>query len=269
VILSLDSLSVYKDINIASAKPTIEERDGIIHFGIDKVYPNEKFDVVEFIQEYNKSSIYAKKHNKNLIIVGGTGFYLKAMIDGISYIPQISKEVFVWVDDKLNNLSQSYQFLYDIDPLYMQNIASTDRYRIEKALTIYKQTNTIPSKYFKQNPPKPLIKGIQIYEIVWCVEDLRKRIKKRTKQMLQNGLIDEVIFLEKQYSREPAPMNSIGISETLDYLDGKLSKNELEDKIIINTARLAKRQRTFNKSQFSKVVQKDLKGFYDYWNLDK
>lgn len=82
IILSLDSLSVYKEINIASAKPTKVERGDIVHFGIDVLYPNEKFDVIKFFEEYKKAKEYAIKYNKNLIIVGGTGFYLKALIEG-------------------------------------------------------------------------------------------------------------------------------------------------------------------------------------------
>ena len=73
-----------KEIDIVSAKPQKEERGNIVHFGIDEVYPNEEFDVVKFIELYNKTKEYASNHNNNLIIVGGTGFYLKALIDGLS-----------------------------------------------------------------------------------------------------------------------------------------------------------------------------------------
>ncbi len=258
VILSLDSLSVYKEIDIASAKPTIEERDGIKHFGIDEVYPNEHFDVIEFIALYKKAKQYAIKNEKNLIIVGGTGFYLKALIDGISSIPDISVQTKQWVESQLKDLQKAYDFISNIDKEYMKNIASTDKYRIEKALLIYKQSSQTPSVYFKLNPPKPVIDDIDIYEIEWLVEDLRKRIAQRTKIMLNDGVIDEVIYLEKKYTRKHSCMNTIGICETLEYLDGKISKKELEEKITTNTARLAKRQRTFNKGQFRNIIKGDL-----------
>lgn len=258
IILSLDSLSVYKDINIASAKPTLKERDGVVHFGIDEVYPSEHFDVMEFIVLYNKAKDYATKYDKNLIIVGGTGFYLKAMIDGISIVPKISKETSAWVKSQLQDLQKAYKYIKSIDEEYMQNIKQNDKYRIEKALSIYKQTGQIPSEYFNQNQPKPIIKDITIYEIDWAIEDLRKRILQRTKNMINDGLIDEVIYLEKKYTRSPACMSSIGILETLEYIDGKISKIELEEKITTNTARLAKRQRTFNKGQFQNIIKKNL-----------
>ena len=243
IILSLDSLCVYKDIEIASAKPTLEERGDIVHFGIDEVYPNEEFDVIKFIELYKKSKDYALKNDKNLIIVGGTGFYLKALIDGLSQ----------GIDSKIKldiSSTEAYDLLYEIDKDYMRKIEKNDRYRIEKAYAIYKQTGLIPSEYFEKNQKNPIAKDLKIFEILWDKEELKNRISKRTKIMVNSGLIDEVIFLEKKYTRAPNCMASIGIIETLEYLDGKLTKQQLEEKISLNTVKLAKRQNTFNKGQF-------------------
>ncbi|MGD9553113.1 MAG: tRNA (adenosine(37)-N6)-dimethylallyltransferase MiaA [Arcobacteraceae bacterium] len=251
IILSLDSLSVYKEIDIASAKPTKEERGEIVHFGIDEVYPNETFDVLEFIECYNKAKTYALENEKNLIIVGGTGFYLKTLIEGISLGITTHEPLDISVVD-------AYERLYALDETYMQKIERNDKYRIEKAYNIYKQTGLSPSEYFLKYPKKPFVEDLPIFEITWDVEALRKRIVLRTQQMIQQGLIDEVIYLEKKYSRLPNCMSSIGIIETLDYLDGKLSKTQLEERIATNTAQLAKRQRTFNKSQFGNKQVKNI-----------
>ena len=244
MILSLDSLCVYKEIDIVSAKPTKGERGNIVHFGIDEVYPNEEFDVVKFIELYNKAKEYASNHDNNLIIVGGTGFYLKALIDGLS------KGIDLKIKLDISPL-EAYDFLYSLDKEYMQKIEKNDRYRIEKAYAIYKQSGLIPSEFFEKNPKTPFAKDLKIFEILWDKEELRKRIALRTNQMVKSGLIDEIIYLEKKYTRAPNCMSSIGIIETLEYLDGKLSKQELEDKISLNTSKLAKRQNTFNKSQFT------------------
>lgn len=243
IILSLDSLSVYKEIDIASAKPTKEERGDIIHFGIDEVYPNENFDVTQFFKCYKKAKDFAKNNDKNLIIVGGTGFYLKALIEGLS----TGIEQDIKLDIPIN---EAYELLYSLDKEYMENIAQNDKYRIEKAYSIYKQSNMSPSEYFEKNPKRPLAKDLKIFEIIWEREELRKRISLRTSLMMKEGIIDEVIYLEKNYRRAPNCMASIGIVETLDFLDGKLTKKELEEKISLNTAKLAKRQNTFNKGQF-------------------
>ena len=243
IILSLDSLCVYKEIDIVSAKPTLEERGEILHFGIDEVYPNVEFDVVCFMELYKKAKEYALKNDKNLIIVGGTGFYLKALIDGLS----LGIETKIKLDI---SVSEAYDLLYSLDEMYMKKIEKNDKYRVEKAYAIYKQTGLTPTLYFEKNPKIPLAKDLKIFEILWEKEELKKRVATRTNTMIKSGLIDEIIYLERKYTRAPNCMSSIGIVETFEYLDGKLSKEELEEKISQNTMKLAKRQNTFNKGQF-------------------
>ena len=247
IILSLDSLCVYKEIDIASAKPTKIEIGDIVHFGIDEVFPNEKFDVIEFLNLYKNAKEYAEKNMKNLIIVGGTGFYLKALVDGISDGLKENTNL----DMSLND---AYNLLYSLDKDYMQKIEPNDKYRVEKAYSIYKQSGLTPSQYFLKNPKIALSPNLQIFEILWEKDELINRISLRTKQMIKSGLIDETIYLEKKYTRAPNCMSSIGIVETLEYLDGKIDKKSLEDKIIQNTLKLAKRQNTFNKGQFTNRV---------------
>jgi len=255
-ILSLDSLSIYKEIDIVSAKPSTAEQDGIQHFGISTIYPDEDFDVTTFIKLYNE--VYSKclKDCKNLVIVGGTGFYLKMLIEGVSELPKISEKSKKETREYLLDLPKAYKLLQSLDPKYMSNIKSNDAYRIEKALNIYFESKMIPSEYFSNNPPIPTIKSpLPIYQIEWDRDILRKRIAERSKMMIEDGLIDEICMLEQKYTRKPNCMKAIGIKETLAYLDGIYSKDEMIDKITTNTARLAKRQKTFNNSQFDNVVK--------------
>jgi tRNA dimethylallyltransferase len=250
-ILSLDSLALFKEIDIASAKPTLTERDNIKHYGIDELFANETFDVTTFIKLYQKAKKESIKENKNLIIVGGTSFYLNSLIKGLSNLPSISKASKNKSNNLLINIKSAHGFLNNLDPKYMSNIKASDTYRIEKMLNLYFETNLTPTAYFNANPPKATISNeLPIYEIEVDRELLRERIKKRTGQMLKAGLIDEVFYLEKTYTRKPNCMSSIGIKEVLSYLDGHYSKREMAERIIIHTAQLAKRQRTFNKSQF-------------------
>lgn len=259
-ILSLDSLALYKDIDIVSAKPTPKERAGVKHFGIDLIYPDEEFNVVTFIELYNEVYKECIKDGKNLIIVGGTSFYLKMLIDGISKLPTISQQSKEKSIEYLQDTQKAYKFISDIDKSYMKNIDSKDRYRIEKALNIYFETGLTPSEYFRKNPPKPtIIQPLPIYQIVWDREILRKRISLRTQMMYSDGLIDEICYLEKRYTRKPNSMKSIGIKETLAYLDGIYDKKMLIEKITTNTARLAKRQTTYNNSQFKNVTKGNVK----------
>ena len=251
VILSVDSLAVYREIDIASAKPSKQELATIKHFGIDELNPDEKFSVIEFLEHFKKAKNYAKEQNKGLIIVGGTSFYLKVLSQGISNLPKIEPTLKLEVQEIMANLEEAYKFLKSIDSEYAKKIKSGDRYRIEKALEIYKATNMPPSQYFRENPPKPIVPNLPIYEIAINRDILRERIDLRTSKMLEMGLIDEVAYLEHKYTREPQSMGAIGIKEVLDFFDGVYSKKELKAKIATNTARLAKRQVTFNKSQLS------------------
>ena len=253
---SLDSLSIFKEIDIVSAKPTLDERAGITHFGMDYLYPNEPFDVTTFIKLYHEVYETCQKEEKNLVIVGGTSFYLKMLIEGISELPSVTDKTKEKTQSYLSDLPKSYAWLYDLDPEYMKKIEANDPYRIEKACHIYLQTGLIPTEYFRQYPPKPTVtEPLPIYQIDIDRAKLRERIALRTDLMLKDGLIDEICMLEKKYTRAPNCMKSIGIKETLAYLDGVYDKKMLAQKITTNTARLAKRQTTFNNSQFEDVIK--------------
>ena len=262
VILSIDSLSIYSKINIASAKPSPDELQLVRHFGIDVLEPNQTASVFTFIEEYTQASIYAQQHHKNLIIVGGSSFYLKSMIDGLSSIPVITQsvreETAVWLED----LEKAYRFLNDIDPSTMSAIMKSDRYRIEKMLHLYLQTKVPPSKWFEMNPPTSVITQCPILNIDIERGYLRERIALRTQKMIVDGLIDEVAECEQLYGRTPNSMKAIGMIETLDYLDGKCTKEELAQLISTHTAQLAKRQQTFNSHQFTLSAHKSIQELY-------
>lgn len=257
-ILSLDSLSIYKEIDIASAKPSLSERQGVRHFGIDVLFPDEHFDVTMFFDLYKEAKEISLREGKHLIIVGGTGFYLKAMMEGLSSKPEISLHVKEQIENQLLDLEASYALIKEHDSAYSHKIASSDRYRIEKWLEIFLTTHEIPSTYLVHAKQEPIIKAIDLFEIETSKESLAPKIALRTEMMIKAGLIDEIFGLEKRYSRAPQCMKAIGIKEVLDYFDGKFKIPGLEERITFNTLHLAKRQRTFNASQFSPHIKGDV-----------
>jgi len=248
IILSIDSLSIYKEIDIASAKPNKDELNQVIHFGINEIKVDQYFSVEIFQSIYKKSIDYAKLHDKNLIIVGGSGFYLKSLLTGLSNIPKFSHDTIEKTKNILNNSDNGYSYLLDIDNDL--KIAKNDKYRIEKNLLIYFETQKKPSQYLKENPPTPIIDKLDIFNLTQSKEILNQRIVKRTSKMFDIGLIDEIAMLEYKYKRFPNAMQAIGIKEILAYFDGKIDKEQTKEQIIIHTQQLAKRQRTFNSSQF-------------------
>ena len=255
VILSLDSLCLYKEIDIASAKPNKDELELVSHFGVDLVMPDMDFCVGDFIDEYKKAKLYAQQNNSMLIITGGSGFYLKSMLSGLS--PKIEPLKIKISDDEIWDLA------VEIDKEFCAKFSKNDKFRLHKWYQIYTQTNEIPTQWLRLNTGEPMIKNLTIYELVWDKFELIERIKTRTKNMLEDGLIDEARYLFGRYDSALKPLNSIGLKEAKDYLDGKINLNELNDLITIHTTQLAKRQRTFNKSFNSiKIDAKNL-------NLDK
>ena len=262
-ILSIDSLSIYKEIDIVSAKPSREELEEVEHFGIDEIYPNEHFSVEIFIKLYEEVMQRCKKEGKNLIIVGGTSFYLKSLLDGLSPLPAITPLTQERVQQQLSNLPAAYALLQDKDSGYMQKIAPNDRYRIEKALLIYEAIGLTPTEWFNTHPPKPVIEKLPIFNIDVERSVLRERIEKRTQKMYDMGLIDEVCYLEQKYTRAPNAMGAIGIVEVLAYLDGEITKEKMLELISTHTTQLAKRQQTFNRTQFDDITSAPLERLED------
>jgi len=257
-ILSIDSLSIYKEIDIIAAKPSKKELDTVKHFGIDILAPNDYFSVDIFIKIYQEALALSLQEKKNLIIVGGTSFYLKSLMQGLSELPPITPQITSDVAELLLDLPQAHELLAKEDPQTMASITPNDRYRIEKMLLIYMGSQMAPSKWFALHPPKPIIHELPIYNIEVARDILRERITKRTQKMLALGAIDEVCQLERKYSRTPNAMGSIGIVEILEYLDGKVSFDAMAQNITTHTAQLAKRQQTFNRTQFSSLTSAPL-----------
>lgn len=250
LILSIDSLSIYQEIDIASAKPSKTELGLVEHFGIDRLRPDENASVITFIDEYRRLREKALAEEKNIIIVGGSSFYLKSMIDGLSKIPDYSPDTLHQAKNMLFDLERCHAILHTVDPFTMAKIAPSDAYRIEKMLLIYLESGMAPSEWFKANPPAPIITECPVFNLQVDRDVLRERITLRTEKMVRSGLINEVAELERMYGRTPNSMKAIGIIETLEYLDGKLTKPELIEHIATHTAQLAKRQQTFNAHQF-------------------
>lgn len=248
VILSLDSLCIYREIDIASAKPTSEELNLAPHFGVNLIYPDEHFDVGIFFGIYEQAREFAAAENRPLFITGGSGFYLKALLSGLS--PKF---------EPVQNLPQNaliYELALKFDPEFAAKFSQNDSYRLQKWFEIYSfltknEISIPPSRYLRENTRPPIISNLAVFEIQWEREALRERIKIRTAQMLDGGLIDEAKILFDKYPQQPKPLKSIGLKECGEFLRGEISRDELSELISTHTAQLAKRQRTFNRSQFA------------------
>ncbi len=265
-IFSLDSLCVYQSIDIASAKPSKNELQAIKHYGIDVLTPEQSCHVGIFINTLKQALDECMKQNiHSMLLVGGSSFYLKSIIDGVSAPPPpLTHQQKQKLQHILSDLLNAYNLLCKIDYDYAQKIKKNDYYRLQKAFEIYLSTSLTPTAYFKQHPRiSPIKENITLFELYIDAQILQHNIITRTSSMIQNGLIEEAKELIKNYNRHIQPFKSIGLKETLMHLDNHISKQELENQIIIHTRQFAKRQRTFNKTQFNNIQRLSYNSLYN------
>ena len=254
VILSLDSLCIYRQIDIASAKPSEEQLREIRHFGVNLIYPNEYFSVGEFIKEYAAARAFAELSGAPLIITGGSGFYLKAMLSGLApKVPDFKSEI---------SNDEIYTLALRIDPEFAAKLSAADSFRLKKWLSIYKFCGEAPSKFLRENTAPPVISDIKIFEIEAPKQWLAGRIEVRTKAMFERGLLEEAEFLFARYGSECRALGCIGLKECGQLLRGQISRAQCEQLVSLHTVQLAKRQRTFNRSQFADKISAPLESLY-------
>ena len=247
-IISADSMQIYKDMNIGSAKPTEEEMQGIKHYLIDNVSPEKRYSVAEYKQEAKKAIKEIIEKGKMPIIVGGTGLYINSLIYEIEYNDiEIDEEYRRKLEKRADEegLKKLYEEACIIDPDAMKIISSNDRKRIIRVLEIYKQTGKTKTQIEIESRQKEIEFNYIVFAIDMEREILYDRINRRVDIMLKNGLIEEVQNLIKKYKNYPTAMQGLGYKETKMYLEGKINKEELAEIIKRETRRYAKRQLTW------------------------
>ena len=248
-IISADSMQVYKYMDIGSAKIRPEEMQGIKHYLIDELEPDEEFHVVRFQQMAKKAmkEIYAK--GKIPIVVGGTGFYIQALLYDIDFMESnensaYRKELEQLVAEK--GADYIHDMLREVDPVSAETIHANNVKRVIRALEFYQQTGEKISEHNEQERAKESPYDFCYFVLNDDRERLYERINLRIDQMLEEGLVEEVAFLkDKGYTRDMVSMQGLGYKEILDYLNGECT---LEDAIYIlkrDTRHFAKRQLTW------------------------
>ena len=250
-IVSCDSMQIYKDMTIGTAKPTDEELKEAKHYLVDFVMPNERYSVAEYKKDAEYTIEQIIKSGKKPIIVGGTGLYLNSLVYGIDY-PNIETDLNYRqeLEDRVNKegLENLYKEANKIDSKAMEKISSNDKKRILRILEIYHSTGKTKTQLeedSRKNGPKY---DYKIFVLNMDREKLYDRINKRVDIMIEDGLIDEVKQLLKKYREFPTAMQGLGYKEVVEYLENKLTKVEMIEKIKQETRRYAKRQITWFKS---------------------
>ncbi len=249
-IISSDSMQIYKDMNIGTAKPTLEEMQGIKHYLIDFIRPDQRYSVADFKHDAEIAIEKIIEDKKIPIIVGGTGLYVDSLIYGIEYqdikIDEKYRKELEEIAEK-EGLQKLYNEAIKIDEKAMEKISPNDKKRIMRILEIYKATGKTKTEQEIESRKKELKYDFKVFAINMDRNILYDRINKRVDKMIENGLIEEVKSLLNKYKKFPTAMQGLGYKEVVEYLQGHITKEELIEKIKMESRRYAKRQITWFK----------------------
>ena len=248
-IISADSMQVYKHMDIGSAKITPEETQGVDHALIDVYEPDEEFHVVQFQHDAKAAMERMWEQNKLPLVVGGTGFYIQALLYDIDFTTEDADSA---LREKYERLAreQGVEALHDmlraVDPQSAKDIHANNVKRVIRALEFYEKTGTPISAHNAMEREKRSPYGFAYFVLTDKREKLYERIDARVDAMMEQGLLDEVKALKKKgYSRNMVSMQGLGYKELLAYLDGECSLEEAVYIIKRDTRHFAKRQLTW------------------------
>lgn len=250
-IISADSMQVYRNMDIGTAKVPIDIRKNIPHHLIDIVDPWESYSLGMYVKDAQNIISKIVNNDKLLLVVGGTGLYIKGLTHGVFDGPEADwtfRNKFISIAKK-NGSEYLHNLLKKIDPDSADKLHPKDHKRIIRALEVYEKTgmpiSALQKDYLKQKPDFTY----SIFVINRSKEDLHRRIDSRTEKMFKYGLIDEVKALqENQNGFSKQAQQALGYKETLRYLNNEINLQDTKDLIKQNTKKFVKRQTTWFRS---------------------
>ncbi len=252
-LINADSLCIYRDMDIGTAKPTREERSRVPHHLIDIRSPDEEFTAGDFVREVNRAIDSIYQRGKKALIVGGTGFYLKALRFGLwdapPADPTLRKEL------EALPLTELHRELAEKDPASAHRIGPSDLYRLVRAVEIVRLSGKTPTELQAQAPTEPS-PHFPLWVIDRSPDELDARILLRSEALLRAGLLEETRSLSERFPGA-RPLKSVGYAECVLHLSGKVPEGRtiapgisgLRDEITLATRQLARRQRKWFRNQ--------------------
>jgi len=252
-IISADSMQIYRYMDIGTANPTEEERQGIPHYMIDIVDPDEEYNVAMYQKDANTCIRHAANRSRLPILTGGSGLYVNSIIYPMNFTDAVEDPDYrCFLKNILKNRGSIYlhNMLRDIDPDTAAKLHPNDTRRVIRALEVYHLTGKTMTEY-QQNyrdmdPPFHLI----MYALTMDRKILYDRINQRVDKMIESGLVDEVkSLLERGYTKNLVSMQGLGYKEIIAYLEGSYTLEEAVYVLKRDTRRFAKRQITWFKRE--------------------
>ncbi len=248
-ILSFDSRQFFREIPIGTAAPTLDEMDGVPHHFVGNKSILQNYSAGMFAEEARNWIREYFSKNDNLVVVGGSGMYLSALLYGFDDIPPISTEVRASVQNDLNENGMTWlqSEVQRFDPAWFATSDTQNQRRLSRVLEVVRETGK-PLSFFQSKNQEVLTIPVVKYGIMWDPRELLyQRINQRVDAMMELGLLDEV----KRASayRTHQALQTVGYRELFEYLDGKCSLEDAVEKTKQNTRRYAKRQYTWFRNQ--------------------
>ena len=257
-IINADSMQVYKQLKILSARPSPKNFQSIKHhlYGFQDAKKN--FSTGDWLKVANKKIFEVRKRKKIPILVGGTGLYFKALTDGLVQIPKIPMKFRNQIRNLNKKIGQNkfYKQLLKLDPLSKNNINPTDTQRSIRAFEVKKFTKKSLHEWFKNTKSNYLEEDFLKIYIDYPREELVERIHKRTGKMIKMGAVNEVKkFLKLKIKKQMTAYKAIGINEIKEYLAKEKNIDEIKERISIKTRQYAKRQSTWARGHMSDWIK--------------
>lgn len=255
-VIGLDSRQIYRKMAIGTAQPTAEEQAGIRHHLIGFRSPKKEITAGEYAKLVIEAVKNIRERQKEPIICGGAGLYYRAITKGIFTGSVSNLEIRKSLENEYDELGGEILLsrLKNIDPEYAGIVHPNNKKRLVRALEIYKVTGKTPTDHFKAQDATPKLSLFTVF-IKPDMDILEERIRIRTRQMLDDGWIEEVQSLMKDYSGiELHPLDSIGYRQIVDFINGGYTKEELIDEIVLRTRQYAKRQIQWFKNEPADLI---------------
>lgn len=251
-IISIDSALVYRGMNIGTAKPTEEEKEGVPHHLIDIRDPFDSYSAADFFKDCERLIEEISARGRLPLIVGGTMLYAKALKDGLNQMPSSDLNVREEIERQARQLGwpAMHEKLSEVDPQTAHRLHPTDSQRISRALEVYRQTGKPISYYQSQQNKGSEHTFLTLGLLPKNRKLLHERIEKRFLMMIQAGFLDEVkhLMADDRFERQSPSMRAVGYRQAIDYLTGEIDYDRFVLAGIAATRQLAKRQMTWMRS---------------------
>lgn len=266
-IISADSRQIYKLLSIGTVKPSKEQLQKVTHYLIDILDPSENYDVSMFEKDAERIIDQIHQNNKTPIVVGGSGLYIKALIDGIFDTADKDEEYRKKLFENRKEFGNEYLYkkLQEIDPISAEKMLPQNWKRVMRALEVFHTTGELIWEHHqKQSSQKEIKYNFKQFGLNWERKILYENINRRVDWMTDNGLINEVKnILSLGYSENLNSLNTVGYKEIISYLKNEITLDKAIDLIKRNTRHYAKRQMTWFKKD-KRIHWFDVKDFSDF-----